>query len=139
HPPGDQRLMPRWSEWTRGPGGEDRMYEDPQHRPTDQPGARQGDATRLTPRRARLILDWKALQRFSAASDLIAVEALGSPGDPVPYAFRITFRCRGIVAVHGPSRDPVYEDRHILLIDCDQDFPERPPRVVAQTPIWHPD
>jgi ubiquitin-protein ligase len=79
-------------------------------------------------REARLKLDLKRMEKLAQESSLISFEAKGDP----PEQYSIYYRCTGL-------RSPgVPQNNHAVVISLGAQYPVRPPAIVWQTPIFHP-
>jgi ubiquitin-protein ligase len=89
------------------------------------------------PRQARLKTERECLEKLNRESDHVRVEPVNPLPGSEPEHYRVTFLCKGIVAIDS-SRQPVYGDKHVVEIYCDESFPSDVPRLRWVTPIWHP-
>jgi len=88
-------------------------------------------------RQIRLEKERERLEAINQDSDYVRVIPLdGMPGRS-PERYKVTFTCRGIVAIDN-ARDPMYGLQHEVTIYCHQDFPSDVPWLRWETPIWHP-
>lgn len=80
-------------------------------------------------REARLKLDLERMQKLVRESSLISFDVRGN----LPEQYMVRYRCTGLGSKQG---DEINEHRvHITL---GIDYPERPPTILWQTPIFHP-
>lgn len=97
-----------------------------------------GSRTRpFDPRQARLKKERLALEKLNAESDHVHVTPIDIIEGSEPERYRVTFSCRGISDIDA-SQNPIYSDRHEVLIICDDFFPSDVPKLRWETPIWHP-
>lgn len=89
------------------------------------------------PRQDRLKAERERLETLNRDSDHVLVEPVDRLPGSEPERYRATFLCRGIVGVDS-ARRPVYGDKHVVLIHCDESFPADVPLLRWETPIWHP-
>lgn len=93
--------------------------------------------TPFNPRQARLKKERMAMMRLNEESDYVRVEPLEVMEGSEPERYRVTFFCRGIIRTDA-SQQPVFGDKHEILIQCDDEFPADVPKMRWETPIWHP-
>lgn len=89
------------------------------------------------PRQARLKIERERLEKLTRESDHIRVEPVDRLPGSEPEHYRVTFLCRGIVGINS-SRQPLYGDKHVVDVRCDESFPADVPILTWITPIWHP-
>ena len=85
------------------------------------------------PRLRRLWSDYMSLNEMASSTDLIKIAPAGDP----PDRYRVLYRCRGLAAV-AQNGDPELSRRHICDIYLHRDYPQRPPRLIWRTPVFHP-
>jgi len=89
------------------------------------------------PRQARLKTERQRLEKLNKESDYVRVEPLNVLPGSEPEHYRVTFLCRGVIAIDA-ARNPIYGEKHQVEIFCDDEFPSDVPRLRWITPVWHP-
>lgn len=89
------------------------------------------------PRQTRLKKERARLRQLTLESDFVRVEELNVLAGSEPENYRVTFLCKGIIGIDS-SRRPIYGEKHLVEILCDDDFPSDVPRLRWITDIWHP-
>jgi ubiquitin-protein ligase len=84
-------------------------------------------------RRRRLMAEHAALEDVARRSGLIAIESHGDP----PERYTVRYACAGLVRDDATSEPRVTSD-HAMEIYLHRGYPSRPPQIVWQTDIFHP-
>lgn len=85
------------------------------------------------PRLRRLHADQAGLLELVKVSDLIRLTGSGNP----PERYRVIFTCRGLCWPAGAPQ-PLLSEHHEVDLYLHHDYPRRPPQLVWQTDIFHP-
>lgn len=70
---------------------------------------------------------------LARASDLIHITCLGNP----PDRYQVVYTCRGLYRAAG-AEEPEVRESHQAEFYLHRDYPRRPPQIIWQTPIFHP-
>jgi ubiquitin-protein ligase len=106
----------------------------------EQNGVKNGDHLLLWaayPREILLRLERMRLEKLVQENDFFGFAARFEGPISEPYFYTLRFRIIGIQGI-SQKQEPIYGEEHRVSMLLDDSFPEWPPMLRWETPIWHP-